>query len=300
MIINVKEYNVDNTGLLDSRVGLQQAILDLEAAGGGILRIPKGTYLLGGSGNSFYSLIISSSNIFIEGDGPGVTILKQLNSPDNNLILFNKKSNKPLKNIGVSGITFNGCEPPGNPDDKPDVEKYALLVFKGLIDSYIENITINNCEFRNATRDAVFLLYVKKIRIQNNCWNYYDGFSAPASFPGTVHHCGVFSGGELVEDVVVIGNNFNGNVGGVSTSDIGADGFLWFSKGGNITVVGNTIRNYKLEAIQMNAGPATISNNVFDTIIGGSSATALLAYPDVANTDLIYNPVYLFSSNKQL
>src|SRR3990167_10241536 len=114
MIINVKEYNVDNTGVSDSRIGLQQAILDLEAAGGGILRIPKGVYLLGGSGNPFYSLIVSSSNVFIEGDGPGVTILKQLNSPDNNLIIFNKKAGKSLRNVGVSGITFSGCEPPGN------------------------------------------------------------------------------------------------------------------------------------------------------------------------------------------
>jgi hypothetical protein len=62
----------------------------------------------------------------------------------------------------------------------------------------------------------------------------------------------------------------------------GADGFVFFQKGGNITIQHNVIRRYYLEGVQTNAGPSYVNDNVFETPF--SQGVAYMAYADTNNT----------------
>lgn len=294
----MKEINALQAGATDTPT-LQLALDELAASGGGVLRLPAHVYRLNraGSQSQFHALIIRSSNIRIIGDGPGLTVLKQTTN-DTNLVIFDG-SYEALENVGVAGVTFSGVDHTQAEFPDPGSLIGALLVFYGKDRSHpTTGVSIADCEFRNPHRSAVVLHQLEQVRITNSVWRYYDAGSSPAPWaPGTCARVGVHAtGGGPVYDVVVSGCTFNGNVIGKSVEDSGADGFLWFQNGGRISVTGNTIRNYKLEAVQMNAGPATMTGNVFETVIGAGSSSACLAYVDHPASPIVH-PQYAFIGN---
>ncbi len=63
----VTTYGADPTGSSDSTVAIQAAINAASAAGGGVVFLPSGTYLVEPSGNNNFALRISSSNIVLRG-----------------------------------------------------------------------------------------------------------------------------------------------------------------------------------------------------------------------------------------
>ena len=68
-------YNADPTGTSDSTVAIQNAINDAGAAGGGVVFLPAGTYLVAPRGNNYFSLRIRHSNVVLRGAGVGETFL---------------------------------------------------------------------------------------------------------------------------------------------------------------------------------------------------------------------------------
>src|SRR5512136_293582 len=78
-VINVTAFGAKGDGVTDDRPAIQAAIDALTAKQGGVLRIPKGTYLLnsyrpGAHPWGFYNLLVGS-RIHIEGE-PGATLLQ--------------------------------------------------------------------------------------------------------------------------------------------------------------------------------------------------------------------------------
>lgn len=75
IVYNPVEYGADPTGVAESTVAIQEAVNACGAAGGGLVYLPKGTYLSG-------TVKIKKSNIFIAGAGNGATkiILKPMNN----------------------------------------------------------------------------------------------------------------------------------------------------------------------------------------------------------------------------
>lgn len=68
-------YGADATGTNDSTVAIQNAIDAAEAAGGGVVLLPAGTYRVSPQGANAYSLRISKSNVVLRGAGPTSTYL---------------------------------------------------------------------------------------------------------------------------------------------------------------------------------------------------------------------------------
>jgi hypothetical protein len=81
-------YNADKKGEKDATRAIQKAIDDAEAAGGGIVYLPAGTYKISVQSDSDTSVLkITESNVVLRGDGPGQTYL------------FNKTTNMRGKSV---------------------------------------------------------------------------------------------------------------------------------------------------------------------------------------------------------
>src|SRR6266699_2413418 len=65
---NVLQYNADNTGTTDTTTAIQNAINAAQAAGGGTVYFPPGTYLISST------LTVSSDNMQLVGAGWGAQI----------------------------------------------------------------------------------------------------------------------------------------------------------------------------------------------------------------------------------
>ena len=72
-IYNVLAYGADPSGAANSTNAIQNAINAAQSAGGGVVYLPTGTYLVALNGNS--CLRITQSNIVLRGDGPDRTFL---------------------------------------------------------------------------------------------------------------------------------------------------------------------------------------------------------------------------------
>ncbi|HKK19765.1 MAG TPA: glycosyl hydrolase family 28-related protein, partial [Opitutales bacterium] len=72
--VTASPYNADPSGNSDSTAAIQAAIDDAAAAGGGVVYLPTGTYLIEPGSNSA-ALRIQDSNIVLRGAGVGQTFL---------------------------------------------------------------------------------------------------------------------------------------------------------------------------------------------------------------------------------
>jgi len=335
--VNVKDapYGAVGDGVTNDTPSIMLALATLKAAGGGVLRIPKGRYLMNKTVDGYaigqyeagnnYALLIDFPNCIIEGDGMGLTVL--VAGTVSTTIIYGSAGN-----IGIKGITFEqgdastdfaacattlsrtGLDPNTATNFIDQGWTLATMIyFVGTPGAYISNIFVQECELLNPVRYGIGLGWAKNVRFANNLIKYYDGFLPPVHAQTALGagRVGIFSGHEHVQDVTVVGNNFNGNVAGTAYStyhgsppgtiyytQIAADGFVWFGLGGNITVTGNTIRNYALEACNLPTGPVVCSNNVFTTVgVGTPSAVAMFMAPSSPNDTDVDKRTYVFNSN---
>ena len=120
---NVLDYGADPTGVADSRAACQAAINAAQAAGGGVVVIPEGTYLIGGvaSGDTVLNGLLvpyvsqygTANRIIIQGQGRS-TILKA-NSNGMYVIRFSD-SNGGVRDLSIDGngrtsVVGLGCVP---------------------------------------------------------------------------------------------------------------------------------------------------------------------------------------------
>ncbi len=105
-VFNVLTYgaSTSNTGA-QNLAAFQLAMAAIDAAGGGTLYFPPGTYMVTRDGLNFYDIIITTGNLAIQGV-PGLSVIKvevgaaAVSVP----IMFLDD----LSNIRISGITFDG------------------------------------------------------------------------------------------------------------------------------------------------------------------------------------------------
>ena len=101
-VFNAKDYGAVGDGVADDEVAIQAAIDAAGTAGGGIVWLPQGTYIVAGSPGSV-ALSLTNDNVFLLGAGPGVTTIKLKTGSDNHTVNI-----AGITGGGVSNLTIDG------------------------------------------------------------------------------------------------------------------------------------------------------------------------------------------------
>lgn len=88
--ISKAPYYADKTGIIDVTTKIQQAVTDVENAGGGVVYLPQGIYKVSVASNQTVGVRIQKNNVIIRGDGTNKTYIKNVSTymRDNFLFYF--------------------------------------------------------------------------------------------------------------------------------------------------------------------------------------------------------------------
>ena len=171
----------------------------------------------------------------------------------------------------------------------------SLAVFYGWASNrFTVNICVSNCVFLHGIKSLVPGQYISNFMVVNclfipmdaNC--YFTGITNNP--PTNTLYTTNWQGG----NVGIMGNAFNavflenihiGNAALTTTNTNvlyvtnwpAPDGFVWLQICGNIFLGRNTISNYALEGVQLDAGPNAVVGNTYGTLVSDGSCCALCA-----------------------
>ncbi|WP_437925725.1 right-handed parallel beta-helix repeat-containing protein [Sorangium sp. So ce291] len=187
MIFNVKNapYNAVGDGTALDRQAIQNAIDAAEAAGGGVVYIPKGTYKLDGGqedgqdGRPEGGLKVEDDGVILEGEGRETVLKYYNNSPASHIIPlhFTKppSADKPdLKNVGVRDLTIEFAN--AGPDSA------GGLTMTGCVDFFCERITVrgNGTGMSGSTTNGITINTFSSDGIISGC--VVEGVSKPGIY----------------------------------------------------------------------------------------------------------------------
>lgn len=284
--INVKMWGAVGDGTTDDAPAIQQAIYSL--TNGGTLYIPAGVYKLnatvstGDSYNQNCALLLTNINITIRGDGPG-SVLFQTDCRTTLLVgQFNTQAaGLTIEDIKFQGDTNNAYYAP------PNVYHYsgALFTCAGIGTGYSKYLRMKNVSTDDQGKRYAFLMWgMDNVTIESCRFIHYGttngnvGIGAPT----------IFTTDEGIGSLRLINNFFDG---GVTTTNptYGADGIIYEQVGDDAVISGNTINNFKLEAIQCGAEKQTISDNIFRASWYGAGAILLSVQSSNAQVTIANN-----------
>jgi hypothetical protein len=233
-VVNVRDYGATGDGTTDDRPAIVSAISALDAAGGGTLLLPKGTYAI----SDTVQLV---SNMRLVGVGRGATTIKPSASWGGWAMVQDPGGS--ITNTEVSGITFDAAN---------QVAESLRFIVAGT-----KNITVRDCEFKNLPSSAAGLVLnlCSNVHIENNIFTGLGSATQRAllMFNSASH-------------ITVIGNMFTG-----FNMSIGIDNFT--APCHNISIFGNRFKNIGGYGIRMNeASYVTVSGNEFESTfyVGGT------------------------------
>jgi hypothetical protein len=109
-VVSVKDFGAVGDGVTDDRASIQAAIDATNAAGGGAVYVPSGTYIIGQSGSALggrnYGLALKS-NVALIGQSATSSILKVKNAADIDLIV---NPSTAISNVTLKELTLDGNE----------------------------------------------------------------------------------------------------------------------------------------------------------------------------------------------
>lgn len=153
-IFNVRAFGATGNGLTDDAPAIQQAEVAAENAGGGVVYIPAGEYLM-------KSTVLIGSNIEIYGDGDSSVLLRadtfsyvpaygaDCSTPKPPVMkeqaaFWNRHYNCEDQSIHLHDLEVDGSAMKGVPNA-------VLIAFSGLANTTVDHITV-----KNAPQDAMF------------------------------------------------------------------------------------------------------------------------------------------------
>jgi hypothetical protein len=99
--VSVLDFGAVGDGTTDDTVAINNAIIAVNAAGGGTVFFPEGTYLVTDVGNNVAISLLS--NVTLNGDGINATIIKLKNNGNAHVINATSVSNVAITNLTVDG-----------------------------------------------------------------------------------------------------------------------------------------------------------------------------------------------------
>jgi hypothetical protein len=202
----VESYGAVGDGVTNDRTALQAAIDAASAAGGGIVRLPAGTFLKPGS----VTALVPKSNVTLQGV-PGQTII-QLDATGTNPIM--RTTSGPFSNFHMRDIIFDGgrtasafTEYGANPDIHfgTNISLRGCTIRNmrtfGLGFNYCDDVLIDGCKYININRDGCYAWNTAKLRVTNS---YFEGVNDDAISA----HTDQAATAPLRSSIIISGNTF--------------------------------------------------------------------------------------------
>jgi hypothetical protein len=181
--------------------------------------------------------------------------------------------------VNVHGLTFQGCDnrkvrlTPENPTSGLG----ALLLCAGeSADAPLRGVDVTGCHFRDTVTVGLMLQWVHGGLVSGCRWTK-DCPDTGEDHMQSGPRVGIFSGGAPCRDVKIIGNEWVGN----ERDGDWDEGFVFAANVEDWIVQGNTIRDFRLEAVHV-TGSAIISGNTFSAPNGPQGCMGVLAWQDIA------------------
>lgn len=161
--VDVRDYGAVGDGVTDDVAAINSAIVAVNAAGGGVVYFPEGTYAVNDAGTSIAISLLS--NVRMEGAGRGASTIKLADSQNAHVIHATSVSNIGIARLTVDGNRANqssdahcirGAEVSGFVIDEVEC-KNAYRYGIGLQSGTIERVWITNCDVHDSGGDCIDL-----------------------------------------------------------------------------------------------------------------------------------------------
>lgn len=271
-VYNVKhpDYGAVGDGVTDDRVAVQSAIDAAEAAGGGVVFFPAGTYLVSESASA-WCLAVNGNNITIKGAGRGLSTIKRGGSSTTWARLITATS---VDSFVVRDITLDGNE--ANQSGVPEQQHLLFL-------NACTNTLAHNVHFTNNWGDGIYWYGGCHRAVASDCWfdnHHRVDIHAQQVFDGVISGCHFYdslsnnhikseldnegaTGGRLT----IVNNTFRGDSG---SNGVLVSGFSSTTRYPDLTVTGNVFQNLAIGVgIGIFSDGWVISGNVFENCSSG-------------------------------
>lgn len=149
LIFNVRDYGAKGDGSTLDTAAIQRALDAAYQAGGGVVYIPAGTYIVHSmSGKASDGALQIRSNVSLVGDGMGRSNLKVMDGEDSKITgIVRTPSGEVTKNVVIRDVTIDG----NHQNNSGEIDGFFCGVTPGST-QYDENILIERVEIMNVSR----------------------------------------------------------------------------------------------------------------------------------------------------
>ncbi|MBK9496461.1 MAG: hypothetical protein IPO08_18540 [Xanthomonadales bacterium] len=302
---DIRDYGGVGDGVADNRAAFEAAAAAIDAAGGGVLYVPKGVWGIGPTATPSLGGVRLRSNTVLRGDGMGVTVIQALDLGDTDLTgIVRTPSGVENSNVLIQDLTIDGNAAGQTgyaniinfycgvtPDNRILMDRNIYLVNvesknarsgttgssnpgRGYgIDPHevVDNFVLLNCVVHDCELDGV--IHDGVINFKNIGNKVYDNARHGFNY---VKEC------------------FNGLVQGNQSRNNGANGIIVQQDSNHIRVLGNMVEGNAEQGIHLRRGETVINtfNIVANNLVKDSGRSGInitgACYNDISN-NLIEN-----------
>ena len=159
----VTDYGADPTGASDATAAVQTAVDAAEAANGGVVWFPAGTYLMDGR------IVCGTSNVAFLGEGVASTLRKSATARDRRILQFTK-AGATIRGIEIGYLGFVS-------DRATPVADVALVDFASG-DGNLADIEVHHCRWEMPRDHSVAIMFackatttIENVRVRDNAFD---------------------------------------------------------------------------------------------------------------------------------